>query len=152
MELNDAFFNNTNIEQDNVKLDNKELSTYKNDFLFYKLRKEYLRIIKINDYESFQKKLYGNKNRNEIVEFELFRIKKNSSIDNSVIENIINIEKLLKMYNEEIPEDVYEKIINSIIKLELSLDMNIGLFKELCSLYEKENKMLNERLSHVRVK
>ena len=68
-----------------------------------------------------------------------------------VKENIIDIEKLLKMYDDEIPDDVYEKIINLIIKLELSLDMNVGLFREVCRLYEKENKLFNEGLTRIRV-
>ena len=151
-DLNSDFVNNANIKYDNGQITDGELSVYRNKFLFVKLRDEYLKIVKIVNYENFQDQLYGSKNKREIVEFELFRIKSNNLIIDSVKENIIDIEKLLKMYDKEIPDDVYEKIINLIIKLELSLDMNIGLFREVCALYEKENKLLNERLSRIRVK
>ena len=145
--LDSNFNNEVNIKYDNF---NEDLSIYKNKFLFVKLREEYLKIIKIDNYNNFQDKLYVNKNRKEIIEFELFRIKSNNLIVDYVKENIIDIEKLLKMY-DEIPDDVYEKIINLIIKLELSLDMYIGLFREVCRLYEKENSLYNEGLTRVRV-
>lgn len=150
IDLNSNFVNNTNIKDDN-SLINNDLSIYNNKFLFVKLSEEYLKIIKIANYDTFQDKLYGNKTRKEIVEFELFRIKSNNLIVDYVKENIIDIEKLLKMYDDEIPDDVYEKIINLIIKLELSLDMNVGLFREVCRLYEKENKLFNEGLTRIRV-
>lgn len=150
-DLNSDFVNNANIKYDNGQITDGELSVYRNKFLFVKLRDEYLKIVKIVNYENFQDQLYGSKNKREIVEFELFRIKSNNLIIDSVKENIIDIEKLLKMYDKEIPDDVYEKIINLIIKLELSLDMNVGLFRELCRLYEKENKLFNEGLTRIRV-
>ena len=81
----------------------------------------------------------------------MFRIKSNNLIVDYVKENIVDVEKLLKIYDEQIPDEVYEKIINLIIKLELSLDMNVGLFREVCRLYEKENKLINEGLTRVRV-
>ena len=149
-DLNSDFVNNTNIKYDNGLINN-DLSVYKNKFLFVKLREEYLKIIKIDNYDTFQDKLYGNKNRKEIVEFELFRIKSNNLIIDYVKENIIDIEKLLKMYDGQIPDEIYEKIVNLIIKLELSLDMNVGLFREVCRLYEKENKLFNEGLTRIRV-
>ena len=149
-DLNSVFVNNTNIKYDNGLINN-DLSVYKNKFLFVKLREEYLKIIKIDNYDVLQDKLYGNKNRKEVVEFELFRIKSNNLIVDYVKENIVDVEKLLKIYDEQIPDEVYEKIINLIIKLELSLDMNVGLFREVCCLYEKENKLFNEGLTRIRV-
>lgn len=150
-DLKSDFVNNANTKYDNSLLNDNDGTVYKNKFLFVKLREEYLKIVKIVNYENFQDQLYGSKNKREIVEFELFRIKSNNLIIDSVKENIIDIEKLLKMYDKEIPDDVYEKIINLIIKLELSLDMNVGLFRELCCLYEKENKLFNEGLTRIRV-
>ena len=150
-DLKSDFVNNANTKYDNSLLNDNEGTVYKNKFLFVKLREEYLKIIKIANYDTFQDKLYGNKTRKEIIEFELFRIKSNNLIIDYVKENIIDIEKLLKMYDEQIPDDVYEKIINLIIKLELSLDMNVGLFREVCRLYEKENKLFNEGLTRIRV-
>ena len=150
-DLKSDFVNNANIKYDNSLLNDNEGTVYKNKFLFVKLRDEYLKIIKIANYDTFQDKLYGNKNRKEIVEFELFRIKSNNLIIDYVKENIIDIEKLLKMYDGQIPDEIYEKIVNLIIKLELSLDMNVGLFREVCRLYEKENKLFNEGLTRIRV-
>ena len=150
-DLKSDFVNNANIKYDNSLLNDNEETVYKNKFLFVKLRDEYLKIIKIANYDTFQDKLYGNKNRKEIVEFELFRIKSNNLIIDYVKENIVDIEKLLKMYDGQIPDEIYEKIVNLIIKLELSLDMNVGLFREACRLYEKENELFNEGLTRVRV-
>ena len=150
-DLKSDFVNNANIKYDNRLINNIEETVYKNKFLFVKLREEYLKIIKIDNYDVLQDKLYGNKNRKEVVEFELFRIKSNNLIVDYVKENIVDVEKLLKIYDEQIPDEVYEKIINLIIKLELSLDMNVGLFREVCRLYEKENELFNEGLTRVRV-
>ena len=150
-DLKSDFVNNANIKYDNSLLNDNEGTGYKNKFLFVKLREEYLKIIKIANYDTFQDKLYGNKNRKDIVEFELFRIKSNNLIIDYVKENIIDIEKLLKMYDEQIPDEIYEKMINLIIKMELSLDMNVGLFREVCRLYEKENKLFNKGLTRIRV-
>lgn len=110
--------------------------------LFNRLKTEYLRITKIKDYESVQKELYGNKSRRKIIEFELARIKKSFNGEVSISDSLVNIEKLLKMYDGELPNEIYEKIINIIIKLELLFDMRIGLFKELCCLFETENKKI----------
>ena len=151
MELNDDFFNNIDVKFENNQRDNKDLSDYTNKFFFNKLKQEYFKIIKIDNFENFQDKLYGKKDRREIIEFELYRIYGNNNINDYVRDNIIDIEKLLKMYDKEIPNEVYEKIINLIIKLELSLDMNVGLFREVCRLYEKENKLFNEGLTRIRV-
>ena len=150
-DLKSDFVNNANIKYDNRLINNIEETVYKNKFLFVILREEYLKIIKIDNYDVLQDKLYGNKNRKEVVEFELFRIKSNNLIIDYVKENIVDVEKLLKIYDEQIPDEVYEKIINLIIKLELSLDMNVGLFREVCRLYEKENELFNEGLTRVRV-
>ena len=150
-DLKSDFVNNANIKYDNSLLNDNEETVYKNKFLFVKLREEYLKIIKIDNYDVLQDKLYGNKNRKEIVEFEMIRIKSNNLIIDYVKENIIDIEKLLKMYDGQIPDEIYEKIVNLIIKLELSLDMNVGLFREVCRLYEKENKLFNEGLTRITV-
>ena len=48
------------------------------------------------------------------------------------------------MYHDDIPNDVYKRMVNLIIKLELMLDVKIGLFKELCELYEFLNNKFKE--------
>lgn len=121
---------------------------------FDRLKEEYLKIIKISDYERIQEKLYASKSNREIIEFEIVRIRKNYSGDLFISERLVDVEKLLKMYGDEIPDDVYDKVVNLIIKLELSVGMKIGLFKELCSLYEKEKlkNLKNKNLSYVKKK
>ena len=157
MELDDDVFNYNNVDLfENLKTSdgNNKKSMFKKVLFFDRLREEYLKIKSIKDYDLIQKKLYANKTRREIIEFEIVRIVNNYNGDDLISSKLVNIEKLLKMYDEEIPVDVYEKIINLIIKLELSLGMKIGLFVELCSLYEKEKEknFKNRNLSYVRKK
>ena len=42
------------------------------------------------------------------------------------------------MYKGNLSDDLYKRIINLIIKIELILDMKIGLFSELCIIFENE--------------
>lgn len=132
IELDKTFFNDENIGKSNFNM----------DLIFLRLKKQYLRIINIDNYKSFQKKLYGNRTKKQIIELELVRIKDRDFKDKNIVENVVNIEKLLKMQDDDIPQIIYEKIINLIIKLELSLDMNVGLFEELCKMYENEKKLI----------
>lgn len=134
MELDDdLFFNKV------IKLSSKD-KELKNMKLFNKLKFEYLLISNIKDYKNVQKELYGNKTRREIIEFEIVRIINNFNNDEFVATQLMAIENLLKMYGDDIPEKDYKLIINSIIKLELMLDIKIGLFVELCELFEKVSK------------
>ena len=109
-----------------------------NKLSFLKLKNQYLIIKNIYDYEDIEKKLYKNKSRIEIVKFEISRIIKNMDGNEKVSEQIANIEKLLQMYNGNLSDDLYKRIINLIIKIELLLDMKIGLFSELCVIFENE--------------
>ena len=109
-----------------------------NKLSYLKLKNQYLIIKNIYDYEDIEKKLYKNKSRIEIVKFEISRIIKNMDGNEKVSEQIANIEKLLQMYNGNLSDDLYKRIINLIIKIELLLDMKIGLFSELCVIFENE--------------
>ena len=131
MELDDDLFLYEVGNQKNNKLNNMEL--------FDKLKNEFLIISNIDNYENEQQKLYGDKTKREIIEFELVRIIDNLNNNEFVTFQLVNIEKLLKMYHDDIPDNVYKTIINLIIKIELMLDVKIGLFKELCELYEDLN-------------
>ena len=143
MELDDDLFL--------YEIGNQKVSKLNNIELFDKLRNEFLIISNIVNYEELEQKLYGNKSRKEIIEFELVRIIDNLNNNEFVTFQLVNIEKLLKMYHGDIPNDVYKRMINLIIKVELMLDVKIGLFKELCELYvflsnkfkEENNKMGN---------
>ena len=109
-----------------------------NKLSFLKLKNQYLVIKNINNYEDVEKKLYKNKSRIEIVKFEISRIIKNMNGNEKVSEQIANIERLLQMYKGNMSDDLYKRIINLIIKIELILDMKIGLFSELCIIFENE--------------
>ena len=109
-----------------------------NKLSFLKLKNQYLIIKNINNYEDVEKGLYKNKSRIEIVRFEISRIIKNMNGNEKVSEQIANIERLLQMYKGNLSDDLYKRIINLIIKIELILDMRIGLFSELCIIFENE--------------
>ena len=109
-----------------------------NKLSFLKLKNQYLIIKNINNYEDVEKNLYKNKSRIEIVRFEISRIIKNMNGNEKVSEQIANIERLLQMYKGNLSDDLYKRIINLIIKIELILDMKIGLFSELCIIFENE--------------
>lgn len=132
IELDKTFFNDENMGKNN----------FNSDLIFLRLKKQYLKITNINNYQSIQKKLYGNRTRKQVIELELVRIKNKEFKDKNIVENVLNIEKLLKMQDNDISPIIYEKVVNLIIKLELSLDMNIGLFEELCKMYENDRKLI----------
>jgi len=156
MEMDDDLFQNdsSKLKVDNLFFDD-DMGLYpKNEkIVFYnKLKSEYLRILMIDNYDVVQKRLYGDKTNRLIIEFELTRIKKISKGNKLVLERVNNIEKLLEMYGDDISDDIYQMIINEIIKLELSLNMKIGLFKELCSLYKMINNIdtINNGISYIK--
>lgn len=111
---------------------------------FAKLKTEYLKIKGIKDYQKIQIRLYENKSKIEIIKFEIARIKNHSKCNAKIFAQIDDINSLLKIYNDNIPEQKYYKIINLIIKMEIQMGMRIGLFKELCDLFEAEVKRINE--------
>ena len=124
---------------------NANVYKFNNIDLFDKLREEYITIKNIDNYKDVENRLYKDKSRREIVEFELVRIIDNLNNNEFVTSQLVNIEKLLKMYEEDIPDNVYKNIINLIIKIELMIDINIGLFVELCELFEGlNNKDIDE--------
>ena len=113
--------------------------------LFNRLKAEYLKITNIKDYEIVQQELYEGKTRKDIIELEVVRIVNRADMDVIIMEHVVNIEKILKMYDNDISDELYEKMVNLIIKLQLTLGMKIGLFKELCCLFEKEKKKFDSR-------
>ena len=124
---------------------NTNMYKFNNIDLFDKLREEYIIIKNIDNYEDVENRLYKDKSRREIIEFELVRIIDNLKNNDFVTLQLVNIEKLLKMYEEDIPDNVYKNIINLIIKIELMIDINVGLFVELCELFETlNNKDIDE--------
>ena len=160
----DVFVQDSDVNQDIVKLDanyglevefineislNDRIVKYTKRYMnsnaskdskisFLKLKNQYLIIKNIDNYEDVEKKLYKNKSRIEIVKFEISRIIKNMNGNEKVSEQIANIERLLQMYKGNLSDDLYKRIINLIIKIELILDMKIGLFSELCIIFENE--------------
>lgn len=114
------------------------MSTMDDKKFFLKLRKEYFIINNIKDYKERQAKLYGNKTRKEIIDFEIARIKKSEFYSSKIEEQIKCINELIKLFDNELTDEVYEKIIGLIIRIELSADMKIGLFEQLCRMFDNE--------------
>lgn len=136
-EIDDELFFDEIVKSGNKNKNTNEIDNMK---LFYKLKDEFLKINNIKDYKSVQDKLYKNMSKREMIEFELVRILEKLNNDPNMTSQIIDIERLLKMYDEDIPQKVYRVIINSIIKMELIMNIKIGLFVELCELYEMLSK------------
>ena len=114
---------------------------------FLQLKNQYFRIKSINDYEILQKKLYSNKSRCEIILFEIARILKNDKLNVKISEQISDVKKLLTINgDDELTDELYEKIINFIIRIEMSLGMKIGLFNELCNMFENEMDRIDQEL------
>ena len=116
---------------------------------FIKLKNQYFRIKGIKDYNLMQKKLYNNKTKNQIILFEIARISNNENLDTKVSEQISDIKRLLQMHGDNLPDESYERICNVIIKIELSFGMRIGLFNELCNLFECETNRIEQELNAV---
>lgn len=121
-----------NIYSDDVLFDKED-----NKF-FLKLKKEYLIVKNIKDYKERQSILYVNKNKRDIIEFEIARIKNSEKCSSKIKKQLLEITDLLSLIGDNLTDELYTKIINLIIKLELSLDMKIGLFDELCKMYNDE--------------
>ena len=109
-----------------------------NKKFFLKMKKEYYKITSIGDYTKLQDKLYENKSKAEILSFELSRILKNKYDDAEMLEYISSIQSILSSYRGDITDNLYMDIADIIISLELSLGMRIGLFRELCIIFENK--------------
>ena len=142
-------------ENNDNPLDNEKISLITKEYLdsraklddkkrFLRLKREYLRIKSIKDYESVQEKLYAGKNKKEIISFELLRILNKNKDDADILEQVNNVKSILDLYDMDIPDELYIKIVNGIISLELSLGLKIGLFKELCIIFKDECKKIEE--------
>lgn len=103
---------------------------------FLKLKKEYYKVKSIDNYKVVQEKLYDNKNKAEILSFELSRILKQNANNPEVLEYIASIQSILSSYKGEITDELYVNVASIIIFLEISLGMKIGLFSELCLIFE----------------
>lgn len=126
-------------------IESRAIVEEKKDFL--RLKKEYFKIINIKDKEIIQKTLYANKNRKEIITFELSRIMAKNNKNVIVLEQVFNVEKIIDLYENDIPEELYMKIVNGLIELEISLGLKIGLFKEFCALFQEKCKKIEEDLT-----
>lgn len=114
---------------------------------FIKLKNQYFIIKSFKDYNVIQKKLYDNKTRSQIISFETFRILKNENLSVKISEQISDVEKLLQMHGDNLTDELYERMCNLIIKIELSLGMKVGLFNELCNLFEGELSRIDQELN-----
>ena len=161
--LNDDIFlqdtNNKDVALDYSKINeitkkymHSNASTSEKKF-FLILRKNYLKIKSIDNYQELQKIKYKDKDRDDIISFEISRIKKNIACNDSVLLQLDSIEKLISLIEDVKNIDyLYNKIINSIIKIELLLGMKVGLLNELCCLFESTlNDIENDlNANHIR--
>jgi hypothetical protein len=104
---------------------------------FLRLKNEYYKVKKIENYSTVQKKLYKGKNKSEIIAFELFRILQHVGNRSLELDPVINIKRILFSAKGEITEEVYYSLVRSIIKCEVALGIRVGLFEELCVLFEE---------------
>ena len=139
--VNDIYYNNNYERIENITnfyVSSDVSVNEKKDFL--RLKREYGKIKKINNYDMVQKVIYKNKNNVEILAFELSRISTVASERGLKIDQINDIQSILLSYKNanEISDELYIKAINTIIRVELALGMKVGLFNELCTLFEDE--------------
>ena len=137
---NDMSFSNEVIEKLSQKYIMNGDVTLEDKKAFLKLKKEYYRIKSINDYDVVQEKLYDNKNKLEILSFELSRILKQNPDNSDVLDYISSLQSILSSYKGDITDEVYYAVSNIIISLELSLGMKIGLFREVNLIFENKLK------------
>lgn len=104
---------------------------------FLILKSQYFEIKNIKDYKEKQQKMYAGKSKNEIILLEITRILNNKNIDPLILSQIADIKYLLRVYSSNLPDELYSKLIDIIIRIEISLGMKIGLFDELCNMFEK---------------
>ena len=97
--INDIYCNNNYERIENAKniyVSSNASVTKKKDFL--RLKREYGKIQKINDYQSLQKLIYKDKEKLEILAFELSRISTVSSERGLKIDQINDIQSILLSY------------------------------------------------------
>lgn len=99
----------------------------------------YLRFEKLNNYDEEEKKLYNNMNDYDKILFETERINKflRGKRDKRVSSSL-NLIKNLVSNNRNMDDRLYASIYEEIIRLELKLGMQIGLYKEVCSLFKEK--------------
>lgn len=139
--------NNVNTTEDlsNMLL-GEDLIDFDEKKFFLKLRKNYLRISGIKHREELQGKLYDGFTKVQIIKFELNRIILSSSSFKEFSEQILMINKLLELYSDSMSDDLYKKIINIIIKIEIESNMRVALFSELCEMYEEYQEKIENML------
>ena len=111
---------------------------------FIKLRREYYKVKQIENYSEVQKKLYENKTKKQIISFELSRLINTGRLN---LSQAVDISELLKVNSDDLTDELYEKMARVIIDIELSLGVKIGLFNELCSLFEYRIDEIEKKLS-----
>jgi len=136
---------------------NLEKMTTDKKVIFLKMIGTYRKIINIcnvpEELESLEKTVYNKcnvKTDDEKIKLELKRIESNlckkKNLSDDILDDIENIIKCYILYKnsnlkdrKKLLEDIYE----CIIIIELKLEMNVGLYKELCDVVEKKMLLLN---------
>lgn len=118
-----------------------DVVNYDENYL-YKIKKNYNNINKIDNCKIEENKLYKNKNIKEKVFFEIQRINK-MKLNESQMKKLDQIIRFYEMIIINKIDD-YSDILAAIFKLELELDLKIGLFEEFKIFASNEIEKLNE--------
>lgn len=156
-EMFNSLYDDIFIQNDNKVLPNDKISNNSKKYLeggasledkrlFLKLKREYFKIKNIKDYKALQKKLYSNMNKSEIISFETVRILNSPSVNSRIAEQISNIRQILELNDGDLSDELYNKMANLIIMAEISLNIKVGLFSELCSFFENEIDKIDENV------
>lgn len=149
--LDDEIFVDKTLDKTKINASvNKYLNsdaTEKEKVFLLKLKKLYFVVKDIPNYKDVQNSLYGNKSKIDIISFELTRIIKYEKIDDISLKQVDSIKKIISDDKKDLSDDLYIKIINLIIKIEISLGMNVGLFNEVCNYLEGMIKEIDNDLS-----
>ncbi|MEE3343263.1 MAG: hypothetical protein VZS44_04145 [Bacilli bacterium] len=98
------------------------------------MKKNYLKVMKLDNLEKLEKEIYKNKNSKDKYLFELKRIYDFLSVfpDKRVDEdlNVLSVKKNLVLKNNKDEEMAYKELLFDILNIELKLRMKIGLVKE----------------------
>lgn len=104
-----------------------------------RLKKEYVFINKIPNYKDVEDQLYNGKNQKEKILFEIKRIRRELKKRFKEEKSILEVLKFIEILNQsEMTYDEYLVVVANLLKIEFYLDMRVGLFKELCDIFERK--------------
>lgn len=115
--------------------------------LFLKLKRLYLMVKDIPNYQAIQEDLYAGKSIVDIIIFELARITECEKADSLILSKVDEIKNIIASEQKQLSDELYAKIIKLIIRIEISLGIKVGLFNELCCYFEDMVENAEENVS-----